>query len=90
MIYSPEIANPTSAVASALTYRITLFDDAPDLVWDFHSLMPAITILAFLECVLISLDVCMNHNIFQSLAIPESMLANGFIFSRNNGNLFFR
>jgi len=30
---------------NAPTYRITLFDDAPDLVWDFHSLMPAITLV---------------------------------------------
>ena len=30
---------------NAPTYRITLFDDAPALVWDFHSLMLAITLV---------------------------------------------
>ena len=30
---------------NAPTYRITLFDDAPDLVWDFHSLMLAIMLV---------------------------------------------
>jgi len=30
---------------NAPTYHITLFDDAPALVWDFHSLMLAITLV---------------------------------------------
>ena len=30
---------------NAPTYRIRLFDDAPALAWDFHSLMLAITLV---------------------------------------------